>query len=148
VNVTALEELAARCAAQEGAVLIDLAVRGDRRRPVIEVFIDSPTGVTADLCTKVSRDLQQGLEGLDPAAEYRLVVSSPGADRPLVHPWQYPKHVGRPFRVRAAAGEAREMREVHGTLVEADAEGIVLEGEGRTRIDFASIVEARVALPW
>lgn len=146
MNVTALQELAARCAAQEGAVLIDLAVRGDRRRPVIEVFIDSPTGVTADLCTKVSRDLQQGLEGLDPAAEYRLVVSSPGADRPLVHPWQYPKHVGRPFRVRVAA--SGEVREVRGTLVEADAEGIVLEGEGRARIDFASIVEARVALPW
>jgi len=127
-------------------VLIDLVLRGDRRRPVVEVYVDAESGVTAGLCTKVSRDIQEGMDAVDAQADYRLVVSSPGADRPLAHPWQYRKHVGRTLHVRVQTpGGAREVK---GVLTAVDDTGFDLASAGGERIAFASVLEARVALPW
>lgn len=137
--------VAERCASRHAAHVMDLVVRGERDRQVIEVFIDAETGVTAALCSAVSRDLTDTLnESTSPVGDYRLIVSSPGPDRPLRHPWQFRKHIGRQLRliVRNEEGNAT----LAGPLESVDDAGMTIGGAGR--VDWSSIVEAHVPLPW
>jgi len=146
----ALREAVERSVTAQGAQVVDLVLRGDRSHRVLEVFVDSEAGVTVALCTGVSRsvasevDARQLIQG-----SYRLEVSSPGIDRPLLYPWQYTKHIGRPFRVRYRTDVGMEERT--GALASIDADGIDVEHpktRERFRITFASIEEAKVIAPW
>jgi len=138
------------CAERASAHLLEMRLRGDAGKPVIEVFIDAEQGVTTELCAAVSRSVAAAIEGKNfLGAGYRLNVSSPGIDRPLVFPWQYAKHVGRTLRMTLrGTGDAI----VHaGTLVAVDAGGVTLNergGETPVRIAFDTIADARVVAPW
>ncbi len=141
-----VEESAVAC----GAHVIDLVLRGDPRRPVVEVFVDAEGSVTTELCGEISRRIAAGIDaGNVLAGAYRLEVSSPGIDRPLQHHWQYAKHIGRDVRVRVQA-EGEAVREVRGTLQAVDAAGIRVRthaGEEEP-IPFAAIQETKVMPPW
>jgi ribosome maturation factor RimP len=136
------------CAARHSAHLIDLVVRGSHSRPVIEVFIDAKDGVTSELCAEVSRDVAETIDRERwVRGTYRLDVSSPGIDRPLRFPWQYPKHLGRVMDVYAAGIDAPYV----GELTFADDNGIVLqllEGASALRLTFEAIKMAIVRAPW
>ena len=140
--------LAENIALRHEARLVDLVQRGHGATQVVEVYLDNATGVTVDLCTEVSRELLSAVDaGGIIGGSYRLEVSSPGIDRPLRHPWQYPKHVGRRLLVRLCTPEGN--REVRGELVRADEQGIALRtGEGEQTILFADMQEGRVVAPW
>jgi ribosome maturation factor RimP len=132
------------------AQIIDLAVRGDRGHPVIEVYIDTADGVTTELCAEVSREVSTAIDasGLIPG-EYRLDVSSPGIERPLRFPWQYSKHVGRLVHLKVHSENGEE--EIKGVLTASTADGLTLQVKGKGEpltIPFASILEARVPAPW
>ena len=132
------------------AHLIDLVLRGDPRRPVVEIFVDAEGPVTMDLCSEISRRIAAGIDaGEFLAGSYRLEVSSPGIDRPLLHVWQYRKHYGRTLRlkVQPPGGAGCEIR---GILLAADDAGVQLRtkaGEER-HVLFAEIQEAKVMPPW
>jgi ribosome maturation factor RimP len=138
------------CVNRHGAHLIDLVLRGDRRRRVIQVFVDAEQSITLDQCTTISRAITSAI-GANSLLEgdYRLEVSSPGIDRPLAHPWQYPKHVGRTLRVTVRRDDRTEVYE--GTLVAVGEAGIELErtgGQPRVSAAFEDIAGARVRAPW
>lgn len=145
-----LREEVVQAVTRHGAHAIDVVLRGDHRRPVLEVFIDAEKPVTIEQCTDISRDLSGVIEGarmLDSA--YRLEVSSPGIERPLQHAWQYPKHVGR--RIQLKVGKPGGALKLVGLLTGADAEGVrVLTGDGEepVRVAFTDIREALVLPPW
>jgi ribosome maturation factor RimP len=132
------------------AHVIDLVLRGDPRKPVVEVFVDTEDGVSTDLCSDISRRIAAGVDAGGFLAEsYRLEVSSPGIDRPLLHSWQYVKHVGRDLnlKVNAAPGAGIEVR---GTLLVCDDAGVTLRtaAGGEQQVAFADIREAKVMPPW
>jgi ribosome maturation factor RimP len=133
--------------------VVDVAVRGAEGRRVVEVFVDGP-GAGIDAIAEVSRRLSFLLDAEDlVAGSYRLDVSSPGADRPLVDPRQFPRHVGRTLRVsyRADANDPGEEVTLTGILRAADDAGLMLEVPGRddtVRIAHDTIRDARVVLPW
>jgi ribosome maturation factor RimP len=137
-------------ARQHGAEVIDLVVRGDRMHRVIELFVDSETGVTLDLCQEISRSLVQEIEkNKTLAGSYRLDVSSPGLDRPLKFPWQYRKHAGHVVQVVVDRSGTRET--VHGKLLGADEYGLEVQtgkGPESRRIAFNTVIETRVKTPW
>jgi ribosome maturation factor RimP len=142
--------LVERCIAPPRAYLVDLRVRGEKGGKIVEVFVDSEVGVTTELCADLSRDIGSAI---DMAGEihgsYRLIVSSPGADRPLRFPWQYTKHVGRRLTVVAKTETGR--RDVTGMLKHADQHGIWIESpddKTGSRLLFDEILESRVQLPW
>ena len=140
--------MAENIALRHEARLVDLVQRGHGATQVVEVYLDNATGVTVDLCTEVSRELLSAVdaEGIIEGS-YRLEVSSPGIDRPLRHPWQYSKHVGRQILVRLSTPQGN--RQVRGELVRADERGISLRtGEGEQTILFADMQEGRVVAPW
>jgi ribosome maturation factor RimP len=150
VDQEQLRAVIAGCVEGASAHLIELRMGGDKGKPLIEVFIDAEQGVTTELCAAVSRSVAAAIEGNDAVgANYGLNVSSPGIDRPLAFPWQYPKHVGRTLRVMIR--DAGKPIERSGTLVAVDSDGFALEERGggtAVRIAFDTVAEARVVAPW
>lgn len=147
---TELRSAIERCAEQNGAHVIDLVFRGKRGRPALELYVDSETGISVEVCSAISRAVRSAIDGgqlLD--GDYRLDVSSPGADRPLKFPWQFAKHVGRDLCVRLVEGTS--IVERRGRLSTIDGESITLDEAGsgyRLTVRFSDLHEARVALPW
>ncbi len=132
-----------------GAFLVDLRVRRDHGLTFLEVFVDTDAGVTTELCAEISRDLSRVLDQADVIrSRYHLVVSSPGADRPMMFPRQYPRNIGRTLRVKFR-GE-QETKSVSGVLLTADDRAIVLrlDDGGTMTIAYDAILDARVAMPW
>ncbi len=135
---------------RKGVHCIDLVVRGDRAKQVIEVFIDAESGITTDLCADVSREISAAIDGENLlTGSYRLDVSSPGIDRPLRFPWQYRKHAGRRVTVKYRDGDQEQS--IEGTLGTVGEDGITVETKavaGPVIVKFESIVEARIPAPW
>lgn len=131
--------------------LIDVVVRGRRGAHVVEIFVDGDRGPSLQDLEQLSREIGFLLDSEDVLpGSYTLNVSSPGVDRPLVHPRQYPKHVGRMLEVLLVAKEGMPAERLRGTLQQADAEAIELQlpdGSLR-RLRYAEIQSARVCLPW
>lgn len=140
------------CCEQHGAHLVDIVLRGKQNRPIIEILIDSESGVTSELCSAVSREtgkvLDDGEKILIPES-YTLMVSSPGIETSLKFSWQYKKHVGRKFAMKVQSADG--VIEQHGKLLSVDDEGITLEigkGNEQVQIRFGAIAEAVVKAPW
>ena len=80
--------------------IVEVAVRGERGSSIVQVFIDTDEGVTADQCALVSRQLSTELDRLNIIpGRYRIEVSSPGLERPLKLPRQFKKNIGRQFKI-------------------------------------------------
>jgi ribosome maturation factor RimP len=118
------------------------------RSRVLRLFIDHERGVSLDDCTQVSRLIgdvldAEGHSDLLPE-HYRLEVSSPGLDRPLVRPAHFRKFVGCEVQVRTRQPIAGR-RAFRGTLLAADDVGINLNCEGRAQsVAYDAIASARL----
>ncbi len=117
---------------------------------MVEVFIDSEAGITSDDCSTASREIGQALDtSREFEGAYRLEVSSPGINRPLIYPWQYKKHIGRRVQVKLQPGQ--EPVEQMGKLLAVDESGIIIQAEARReeiRIPFSALRETSVKAPW
>ena len=69
----------------------------ERSGETLRIFIDHPTGVTLELCERVTHALG------DLRERYALEVSSPGPKRPLTKPEHFQRFVGRRARVKDLA---------------------------------------------
>jgi len=139
--------LAEEAAADTDLFVVDVEVRGYEGSRVVSVYADSEAGAGADDLAALSRSLAFLLDTEDLVkGRYRLDVSTPGADRPLVDRRQYSRHVGRTLAVTYEAGED-QLVTVQGELVSADGDALTLDGVAAP-ISYDSIREARVQLPW
>ena len=108
------------------------------------------SGTSVDELARISREVGFVLdtdEVID--GRYSLNVSSPGVNRPISLPRQFPKHVGRKLRVRYRT-EGEETKEEEGALESASESGIALRvsGSRKLQLNFEDVIEARVLLPW
>ena len=86
--------VAAEIATTVGPVLSDLGYRlvrvtvSGREGQTLQIMAERPDGtMTANDCERVSKQLSPILDVMDPISEaYRLEISSPGIDRPMVRP--------------------------------------------------------------
>jgi len=138
------------CAAN-GVTSIEVQIRGQRDQLILDLFIDSPTGVTHDECRGVSTGLDERLENDEWYGRLRAVdVSSPGADAPVKFLWQLTKSLGRTVRVVRTDGAV-----VEGKLTDVSDEGLVLQPPTTKKkivepiaIPASDVKEARVILKW
>lgn len=80
--------------------LVDLNLRGEGATTVLEVFVDTDKGITADECAEVSRSLSAEIERQSIfTGRYRIEVSSPGLERPLKLERQFRKNIGRQLKI-------------------------------------------------
>jgi ribosome maturation factor RimP len=129
-------EIEARLASSEPEVEVLLAeVVG---AGTLRLFIDHPSGVTLDLCERVSGHLNDYRE------RYALEVSSPGSDRPLTKPQHFSRFLGRHARVRLR--EARDgHKSVTGELVGASEEEVTLAAsDGIVTIPYDQIARSNL----
>ncbi|MDT0617235.1 ribosome maturation factor RimP [Salinisphaera sp. P385] len=75
---------------------------GDDR--LLRIYIDSPDGIALEDCEAVSHEVSAALDVNDPLpGGYRLEVSSPGMDRPLITDAHFARFQGETIRVNLYA---------------------------------------------
>jgi ribosome maturation factor RimP len=123
--------LAANLAELIDPVLVDLGFRlvrvamsgGDS--PSLQIMAERPDGTfTIDDCAAVSRELSPVLDAYDPLpGAYRLEVSSPGIDRPLVRPSDFEDWAG--YEAKIELSQPVNGRKRFRGIVEGFADGEV-----------------------
>lgn len=146
---TRLEKLIAPAVAAAGFELVRIRLTGKEIK-TLQVMAEKPDRtMTAEDCARLSRALSVILDEADPITDaYRLEVSSPGIDRPLVrlkdfHDWQG-------YEVKIELDRMIEgQKKFKGVLagVEGENIGLDIEGEDETAmIPFAFIQTAKLVL--
>jgi ribosome maturation factor RimP len=151
--------VAARIAAIVAPVLIDLGFRLVRVRIsgldgcTVQIMAERPDGtLVIEECEAVSRAISPVLDVADPIDRaYRLEISSPGLDRPLVRRSDFERHIGEIVKIElgVALGGRRRYR---GNLVRVDdnAAGIRIEdrpdGAADVQLPFDDMTDARLVL--
>jgi ribosome maturation factor RimP len=131
-----------------GAELIEITLKGKPGRYRLTVIADTMDGITINQCTQISRHLLELPELEEVLGEnFVLEVSSPGVDRPLTTEKEFRLKIGRELEVSFLEGE--EEKTVRGELVDANADGILLNVSGEMiRIVYGQLKKAVQALPW
>lgn len=127
-------------------VLADLGLRlvrvivSGRDGGTVQIMIDrgGAAGVTIDDCAAASRRLSPLLDAHDPMpGKYRLEVSSPGIDRPLVRPADFETWAGFEAKVELRElvdGRKRFRGEIEGFEDDEIRLKVTLDGEDEPRI--------------
>ncbi|MEQ1437724.1 ribosome maturation factor RimP [Fontimonas sp. SYSU GA230001] len=106
---------------------------------------ESPGGITIDDCERVSREVAAVLDVEDPISSgYRLEVSSPGLDRPLVKPAHFERFVNEQARVQLLAPLGGRRRFVGWIRGVRDGRLNLETKEGAVEIPLADIDRARL----
>lgn len=137
-------------AIKEHEDLFLVAVDTNNENTNFSFLIDGDNGIGIDSCVKISRKVSKRIdEEIAEEKKFVFEVSSPGADKPLLLPRQYNKHIGRTIKITD-----KENNIFTGKLKEANKEKIVLElkpekkkqqAEEKTLL-FANIKEARIII--
>ena len=97
---TRLEKLLTPVLTSRGLALVRVQISG-QHRPVLQVMIDrlDETAVTMDDCVGASREISALLDVEDPVeGSYKLEVTSPGLDRPLMRARDFQRFVGHDIK--------------------------------------------------
>lgn len=128
-----------------GFELWHLELEGAGGNRLLRLYIDAPEGVQLEDCERVSHEVSATLDVADPLpGAYRLEVSSPGLDRPLVKPEHFRRFLGERAKVTLYApieGRRRFIGVLHGL----DDEAVRLECGGEVvTLPYATIAKARL----
>ena len=129
---------------------VDMELKGNKGSRTLWIYVDSEEGgINLDQCARLSEELgllveaHQMIDG-----RYRLNVSSPGLDRPLVDKRQYKKNEGRKASVKCRIGE--EVKTIKGILKKAEDEQLVIEQDNKKEqvIIYDDIIETKILAAW
>ena len=136
-------EIAEEILGAAGFFLIDTIIRGNENDRVIELFIDGEKNLTAKDCSEMSRQINTYFEENEIiTSEYRLDISSPGIDRPLLYLKQYSKHVNRKFEVTFNSGGKN--KKFIGVLKSVSDDELTFLNDKEVKINFKDITKAKV----
>jgi len=130
----------------EGMELVAVQFRNEHGGRILRLLLDRPGGVTLDDCVAISREAGDLLDvGLTvETGPYRLEVSSPGPDRPLVKRSDFERFSGQAARIRTR--EAQDGRRNYtGTIEGMDGNTVRLRlDDGIAMLDFDNIARAQL----
>jgi ribosome maturation factor RimP len=153
-----LEAIAAPVCRAHGVELVDVSFGREPGGAVVRVLIDRPvdaggqvrSAVSLADCQSVSRDLSTALDVDEDAmpGPYRLEVSSPGVDRPLVKLADFERFTGQEIKLQTKApiGDRRKFNgKLLGVVREETGETIRLEQDGKpVTIPFNEVTRANL----
>jgi len=106
--------------------VIDTILRGERGTSVLEIFVDNRDGIVFDELVNISKELNGLFDSKFTDSNIaNLVVSSPGAERPVKFIWQLYKHKDRVLEIELINGETLEGKAVN----------ISEEGDGKIELE-------------
>ena len=129
-----------------GYFVIEILLRGDNRKRIIEIYIDAENNINANDLAEMSREINSVLEEQNLIKEsYRLDVSTPGVDRPLKYLKQFPKHINRNFEVNYKTDDGTKT--ITGKLLSVKREELTfLSDKKEVLIEFNNIITAKVII--
>ena len=129
-----------------GFFVIEILMRGDNRKRIIEIYIDAENNINANDLAEMSREINSVLEEQNLIKEsYRLDVSTPGVDRPLKYLKQFPKHINRNFEVNYKTDDGTKT--ITGKLLSVKREELTfLSDKKEVLIEFNNIITAKVII--
>ena len=136
-------EIAEKILGVSGFFLIDTVVRGNENDRIIELYIDGENYITTGDCSEMSRQIIKYIDdnGIL-SSPYRLDISSPGIDRPLIFLKQYPKHIKRKFEI--TYNPSGKKIKFNGVLVSINDEELTFLTDKEIKINFKDITKAKV----
>ena len=140
------KELAGPILGKKGFDLVEVEYTKEGPNWYLRVYIDKQGGITVDDCQRVSEELSDELDRMDPIDHsYILEVSSPGINRPLKTQRDYEYFRGRMIDIKLYSPIKGE-KEFSGKLVGlADGFVTVQLPEGKISVPKDSIASARLA---
>ncbi len=132
----------------DGVELVDLEFKPEGGKWVLRLYIDTPDGVTLDLCAQVSRQVGSLLDVENPIEHpYNLEVSSPGINRVIRKEKDFQMFAGSPVRIKTRR-KLQGRRNFSGTLRGIENSKIVVDVDGtRVEINPDDLERARLDLP-
>lgn len=104
------------------AFIVDIALHRSKRS-LFHIAVDTDSGITMDECVLLTRRIGHWMDESNAFDfPYRMEVTSPGIDKPLRFPRQYPKNIGRGIKVLTTDGT-----ELVGTLTLVSETGITIQ---------------------
>jgi ribosome maturation factor RimP len=149
--------LSARVATLAAPVLEDLGLRlvrvrvsGSAGSCTVQIMAEQPDGsMSIEDCEAASRALSPVLDAADPVeSAYRLEISSPGIDRPLVRRSDFERYAGHVMKVELAMPRDGRKR-FRGILMGADGDAARIRSEDggeETLLPIDEMSEARLVL--
>lgn len=131
-----------------GFELVKVSLMDGRSQQTLQIMAERPDGsMSLDDCASVSRQVSAVLDVEDLiTAAYRLEVSSPGIDRPLVKLSDYTKYAGHTAKIETVLPIGGRKR-FSGVLKPLDGENVVITVDGKEfSIPFADIQSAKLVL--
>ncbi len=109
---------------------------------ILEILLDGDNGIAIEDCAQVSRHVGYHLEEENAIEKaYRLEVSSPGIDSPLVMNRQYEKNIGRNVQVKLQDGSKKE-----GNLLSVTEQAIGIEEKVKEKGKKAVLIQTEIPL--
>lgn len=123
------------------AELVDLEFMGPKNNQTLRLLVHKDSGVGVDLCEAISREVADLLDVEDPIpGRYRLEVTSPGLDRPLVSDRDFARVGSKKVKILLSSGHT-----FYGELAAWDGETITLNGDdGVQAIERKGIAKATI----
>jgi len=130
----------------EGLELIHVEFQREPGGKILRLYLDKAGGISLNDCIDVSRQLGDILEAnLVEIGPYRLEVTSPGLDRPLVKQNDFEKFKGHRVKIRTIR-PIRGQKNFTGVLLGISGEQIHLQIDNqRTTISYQDVSRARLA---
>lgn len=133
-----------------GFALVCVSVIGESGSKNVRIMAEDPStrNLGVDDAAKISRAVSAVLDVEDPIdGRYRLEVSSPGIDRPLLKEQDFHDFTGYEAKVETDAPAANGQRRFRGRIMGLKDGNILLATEqGEVEIPFAAAIKAKLVL--
>lgn len=158
INTQAIESIVEPICKAHGLDLVEVRYAREPGGAVLRITIERPReagvplnvgGVSLEDCTNVSRDLSTALDVHDPLnGRYRLEVTSPGLDRPLVKLADFEKFKGEEVRIQLHT-PIDNRRNFQGPLLGVEGQNVRINQDGKEiSLPHADITKANLIYRW
>lgn len=131
-----------------GYDLVDLEYIKENGNNILRFYIGKPDGISIDDCQRVSEQVGDKLDELDPIDEsYYLEVSSPGLDRPLKTDKDLKRNIGKDVEISLYKNIDGKKKYI-GQLIDYDEEFIQIKEDslGYKKIQRETISKIKLAV--
>lgn len=114
-----------------GAELLEVKIGSTKRGKHIVLIVDAVGGIAIETCSKITKRLRRSLYEENYAeSNFKIEVSSPGVDRPLVSEDDFRRKTGR--KIELWHDEANIASPVEGVIKSIERNFLLLEEKGIT----------------